>query len=552
MTLDATAGLAATARTLLTEAAAQYPDGPVRRSLRSAADRMDEPLRVAVAGRVKAGKSTLLNALVGEPIAPTDAGECTRVVTWYRNGTSYRADIHLLDGGTASATIRRSDGSVEVDLGPVSAEEIERLVVEWPAAPLRRLTLVDTPGIASVRAEISARTTRFLLPGEEDEPMTPADAVIYLLRHVHSADASFLEAFSEQSLARATPANAIGVLSRADEVGGGRLDAMVAARRVAARYRDDPEMRGLCQTVVAVAGLVAQTAVTLRQDEFRLLRSLADQVDRTAIDEALRSAHRFLTAAPEQVAGLDAATRLRLLDRFGLWGVRLSVALVRTGVTPSAPRLAEELVERSGLAELRTVLAAQLGTRADALKARSALVLLRRTLAEHPVAGGDAIIASVERTLASAHVLEELRLLPALRSGATGLRADLLPAAERLLGADGPSAAQRLGLDGEGTDEVLAAAGEEIRQWQAVAVHPLSSPAAVHAAQVLARTAEGLLLAAQVETPIPPATAGADQAPAPTMIDPMPPSPPGVEGTTTDANTASTTTTRDQPTEPQT
>ena len=52
--------------------------------LRQQLGRLDEPLRVAIAGKVKAGKSTLLNALVGEQVAPTDAGECTRVVTWYR------------------------------------------------------------------------------------------------------------------------------------------------------------------------------------------------------------------------------------------------------------------------------------------------------------------------------------------------------------------------------------------------------------------------------------------------------------------------------------
>src|SRR6478736_7221485 len=37
-----------------------------------------EPLRLAVAGRVKAGKSTLVNALVGRLVAPTRAGECTK------------------------------------------------------------------------------------------------------------------------------------------------------------------------------------------------------------------------------------------------------------------------------------------------------------------------------------------------------------------------------------------------------------------------------------------------------------------------------------------
>ena len=57
--------------------------------VRPLTDRLDEPLRVAVAGRVKAGKSTVINALVGERLAPTDAGECTKIVTWYRYGIGY-------------------------------------------------------------------------------------------------------------------------------------------------------------------------------------------------------------------------------------------------------------------------------------------------------------------------------------------------------------------------------------------------------------------------------------------------------------------------------
>ena len=65
--------------------------------------RLDEPLRVAIAGKVKAGKSTLLNALVGEQVAPTDAGECTRVVTWYRDGPSPRILLQPKDGAADRA-----------------------------------------------------------------------------------------------------------------------------------------------------------------------------------------------------------------------------------------------------------------------------------------------------------------------------------------------------------------------------------------------------------------------------------------------------------------
>src|SRR5690606_9492076 len=58
------------ARALLEAAAAEYhDDADAARQLEEHARRLDEPLRVAIAGMVKAGKSTLLNAIIGEEIA---------------------------------------------------------------------------------------------------------------------------------------------------------------------------------------------------------------------------------------------------------------------------------------------------------------------------------------------------------------------------------------------------------------------------------------------------------------------------------------------------
>ena len=55
-------------------------------------ERLGTPLRVALVGRVNAGKSTLVNALVGQRVAPTNETECTQVVTWYRFGAPARVD----------------------------------------------------------------------------------------------------------------------------------------------------------------------------------------------------------------------------------------------------------------------------------------------------------------------------------------------------------------------------------------------------------------------------------------------------------------------------
>ena len=88
--------------------------------------RFDEPLRVAIAGKVKAGKSTLLNALVGEEIAPTDAGECTRVVTWYLDAPRRRRSRC----SRARRPPRRSD----------DPPRPRRAAFDLPARPSRRST----------------------------------------------------------------------------------------------------------------------------------------------------------------------------------------------------------------------------------------------------------------------------------------------------------------------------------------------------------------------------------------------------------------------------
>ena len=94
------------------------------------------------------------------------------------------------------------------------------------------MTLIDTPGIGSLSADVSARSLAFLTP--DDEQTTPSDAVVYLLRHLHAADMAFLHAFHEEEYAQPSPVNCVAVLARADEVSAGRLDAMESAGRIAA------------------------------------------------------------------------------------------------------------------------------------------------------------------------------------------------------------------------------------------------------------------------------------------------------------------------------
>ena len=483
--------LLADVRGVLDQAMAAWAGSSVADEVAALRSRLDEPLRVAIAGKVKAGKSTLLNALVGEQLAPTDAGECTRIVTWYVDGIAYRVTLYPIDGGAPrQVPFTRDEGAIACQLGATPPEHVERLVIEWPSSSLRAMTLIDTPGIASLRETISARTHDFLT--SSDVHHSPADAVLYLMRHLHGTDVSFLETFHDQEYSQPTPINAVAVLSRADEVGVGRVDAMDSAQRIALRYRSDPKVRRLCQTVVPVAGLLAQSGGTLRESEYRAFE-LLHQSPADEVADLLLSADRFVHGTT--TSGLTPIEREHLLDRFGLFGVRLALSLLARGEVRNSSEMSDTLVTQSGLSELQGVLRSQFASRADVLKARSALLGLQGLLRASPPSGpaGDALASEVERVVAGAHELAEIRLLNALRAGAIDLSAEESLHMERVLGAAGSSPAARLGLpESASVDQLQEALGAELSTWQRRAENPLSSREVADAARDVVRTLSGL------------------------------------------------------------
>jgi hypothetical protein len=187
--------------------------------------------------------------------------------------------------------------------------------------------------------------------------------------------------------------------------------------------------------------------------------------------------------------------REHLLDRFGLFGVRLAAALIRQGTVTSSTQLANELVLRSGQIELKQLLLSQFAARRDVLKARSALLALESVLHDAPIAASAHLASELERVTAGAHEFAEVRLLNALRSGAVKAKAAEIEEMERLLGSVGTAAWTRLGLEpSASTGDLRTAIGNAIGRWQRRAENPLSSREISDASRVLIRTCEGLLV----------------------------------------------------------
>ena len=477
--------LAATTDDLLGAASAQL-SATVEPEIDRLRSRLAEPLRVAIAGQVKAGKSTLLNALVGQPIAPTDASECTKVVTWYRHGPTYRVTLVGRDGETAPASFRRLEGSLVVDLDGRDADELDRIDVEWPSPRLTDMVLIDTPGLASLSTDVSARSERFLTGAASGE----ADAVIYLMRHLHPADVNFLEAFRNRVGSTGAAITAIGIVSRADEIGDCRVTAMGTAGRVADSYRENPQLRGLCHVVLPVAGLAAEAASTLRESDMTSLRALA-AADPGAVNALLLSVTRLL--GPGEALGLSQEARSELLDRMGLFAVRLAVELLRSGRAPSTEALANELLRRSGLLALRRLLVTQFSGRSQVLKARSALAALADMARAEGGSAGRAVLDRVRMIEMGAHELTEIDFLQRVRADPGDFRGVDLAEATRLMGESGPEPWRRLAVaTGASADETRTACLLAIGRWRTVAEDPLLGRDSRELADGVVRSCEGI------------------------------------------------------------
>ncbi|WP_344345011.1 GTPase, partial [Kitasatospora putterlickiae] len=83
------------------ELAGRLPPGPSADGVRAVHERLAErTLRIAVGGRMNAGKSTLVNSLLGRRLAASAATECTTLVAWFRPGRLNRLQVRLRDGTT--------------------------------------------------------------------------------------------------------------------------------------------------------------------------------------------------------------------------------------------------------------------------------------------------------------------------------------------------------------------------------------------------------------------------------------------------------------------
>lgn len=117
---------------------------------------------VACLGQFKRGKSTLINALLDEPILPCGVAPVTSVVTVVRYGAR-RARVRIGTSSWHEIPITDIGQYVSESANPQNRKNVSGVEVFIPSPFLERgLCLVDTPGIGSVFAGNTAETRAFV------------------------------------------------------------------------------------------------------------------------------------------------------------------------------------------------------------------------------------------------------------------------------------------------------------------------------------------------------------------------------------------------------
>lgn len=485
------------------------------RLLQQCRRRLQEPMRVAIVGVIKAGKSTLMNALLQEKIVATGAVEATFNVNWLKYGESSSLKVYFKDDRPPE--VKSFSELKALTLRPEKYQDyllsIKYIEVAYPNEILRNFNIIDTPGLKSCYEADSKNTQNFLqLHGGELTNITQqeaanADAVLYLFSQgLSEGDAETVRAFQGSLAGNATPINAIGVLTKVDiyATDPNISDPMAAGRLIASRLCQNAQVSRLFYTIYPICGLLAEGAQTLTDEHFEILSVLSKLPEKRFV-RLSRYVPKFLAEYEPEDIPLSQEQRALLHGQLGLYGIIQAYYLLNSGIE-DREQLIAELIKKTGIPELRQLILSHFDHRAFSIKLAKVLQDIsaayfqqRQHLQGEFRLILETITGQFDSLQAQAHCLRELEVLRSYYDRQLNFDEREQQQLLEVTGEFGTLCGDRLGLGERATvDEMLTVSEERMRYWNQRANDTLGSDrSTIAAAKVLARSYERILYRVQ-------------------------------------------------------
>lgn len=477
--------------------------------------RLHQPMRVAIVGVIKAGKSTLMNALLQEKMVATGKVEATFNVNWLKYGEKPALKVYFKDKRPPE-----SKSFSELEALTLRPEEhkhyllsIKYIEVSCPNPILKTFQIIDTPGLKSFYEEDSKNTQDFLqLHGEELTNVTQqeaanADAVLYLFsQSIGKGDAEILQAFQGPLAGNATPINAIGVLTKVDvyATDPNISDPMTAGWRVTNGLLEKAQVRRLFYTVYPICGLLAEGCQTLSDQHLDILTRLA-QIPEKRFKWLSGYTSKFTDQYELDDFPVSQEDRKAIEKQLGLYGVIQAYYLINSRVN-SREQLAEELLQKTGVPELRQLILSHFGHRSFLIKLGKVLqdisvtyFQLRQHLQGQTLTILEEISGQFDALQSKQHAFEELDVLRSYYEGKLNFDDQEKEQLLQITGEYGISCGDRLGLTERATiDEMIPVAIERMHYWHARADdYMVSDRPTITASAILARSYESIFYRVQ-------------------------------------------------------
>lgn len=441
--------------------------------------RLNEPMQLAIIGKISSSKSTLVNAILGKnEVMATGQKEVTYNVGWLKYGKP-DSDIilHHKDGSPNTTKSQKEFASWTTENNHAEIDNISYIETFDDAEILRELNIIDTPGLDALRGKDSQNTLDFI------KNVRP-DAIIMLF--THSVAENVLDIVSQFNAGSSfSPLNALGILSKIDvlwqeSLERNRTALQIGQKMASNRMRKDTMLRKTLFNIYPISALLFLASSTLNESVWNDIKQLAKS-DLETLRKALNSTKRFVD--PQAKLTLEVCKRENLIASLGLYGVYVLLEMLANHSDANVQDAKNALYNESGAKDFVKVLHNHFGSRAKLIKLESiyqniqqTIMMLRGRLRDITTLQ---MLSKIEQRVndlfsSLVHEHREYELLNRIYADEIYLDADTRKEFLRLCGENGTSALERLGIEqGATPKELIEMALEHERYWRkCVALEP--------------------------------------------------------------------------------